>query len=126
MSSVNIIFCHKVGINLTQANRVFLMEPAMNPALEAQAIGRVYRLGQRKSVQVIRMRVENTIETRMVDMLSKKFGEAKKPDPERDNNGDVDTDDKAKSGDVAMAAVGHMTTDKANLVVNEFDALFGV
>ena len=102
------------------------MEPAMNPALEAQAIGRVYRLGQRKSVQVIRMRVENTIETRMVDMLSKKFGEAKKPDPERDNNGDVDTDDKAKSGDVAMAAVGHMTTDKANLVVNEFDALFGV
>ena len=116
MSSVNIIFCHKVGINLTQANRVFLMEPAMNPALEAQAIGRVYRLGQRKSVQVIRMRVENTIETRMVDMLSKKFGEAKKPDPERDN-GDVD---------VAMAAVGHMTTDKEKLVVNEFDALFGV
>ena len=125
MSSVNIIFCHKVGINLTQANRVFLMEPAMNPALEAQAIGRVYRLGQRKSVQVIRMRVEDTIETRMVDMLSKKFGEAKKPDPERDNE-DVDTDYKAKSGDVAMASVGHMDIDKAKLVVNEFDALFGV
>lgn len=30
-----------VGINLTQANRVFLMEPSFNPALEAQAIGRV-------------------------------------------------------------------------------------
>ena len=33
-----------VGINLTQANRVFLLEPCFNPALEAQSIGRVYRL----------------------------------------------------------------------------------
>jgi superfamily II DNA or RNA helicase len=33
-----------VGINLTQANRVFLLEPCLNPALEAQSIGRVYRL----------------------------------------------------------------------------------
>ena len=41
-------------MNLTQANRVFLTEPAVNPALEAQAAGRVYRLGQRKSVQVKR------------------------------------------------------------------------
>lgn len=33
-----------VGINLTQANRVFLLEPCFNPALEKQSIGRVYRL----------------------------------------------------------------------------------
>ena len=43
-----------VGINLTEANRVFLMEPALNPALEAQAIGRVHRLGQNKAVEIVR------------------------------------------------------------------------
>lgn len=34
-----------VGINLTQANNVFMMEPCFNPAAEAQAVGRVHRLG---------------------------------------------------------------------------------
>ena len=33
-----------VGINLTQANRIFLLEPSFNPAMVRQAIGRVYRL----------------------------------------------------------------------------------
>ena len=33
-----------VGINLTQANRIFLLEPSFNPAMVKQAIGRVYRL----------------------------------------------------------------------------------
>ena len=35
-----------VGLNLTSSNHVFLMEPVMNPALEAQAIGRSWRMGQ--------------------------------------------------------------------------------
>ena len=38
------------GINLTQANQVFLLEPCLNPALEAQAIGRVHRMGQTRKV----------------------------------------------------------------------------
>lgn len=41
-----------VGINLTQANRVFILEPMLNPALVRQAIGRVYRLGQKNPVKV--------------------------------------------------------------------------
>lgn len=41
-----------VGINLTAANHVFLMEPAMNPAVEVQAIGRVYRMTQKNPVTV--------------------------------------------------------------------------
>mmetsp|Transcript_23798 Transcript_23798/g.29979 ORF Transcript_23798/g.29979 Transcript_23798/m.29979 type:complete len:117 (-) Transcript_23798:218-568(-) len=111
-----------VGINLTQANRVFLMEPAMNPALEAQAVGRVYRLGQRKSVQVIRMQIENSLETRMKEMISKKFGEPKKPNPEEAVSG------KPGNGDstVSVAPVGHMTRDKATLLEGEFDLLFGI
>ena len=41
-----------VGINLTAANHVFLMEPAFNPALEAQAIGRAHRMDQKRPVVV--------------------------------------------------------------------------
>ena len=41
-----------VGINLTASNHVFLMEPAFNPALEAQPIGRVHRMGQARPIVV--------------------------------------------------------------------------
>lgn len=41
-----------VGINLTSANYVFILEPALNPALEEQAIGRAWRMGQQQEVTV--------------------------------------------------------------------------
>jgi SNF2 family DNA or RNA helicase len=41
-----------VGLTLTAANHVFLMEPCLNPALEKQAIGRVVRIGQKREVTV--------------------------------------------------------------------------
>ena len=41
-----------VGINLMAANHVFLMEPAFNPALEDQAVGRAHRMGQTRPVTV--------------------------------------------------------------------------
>ena len=41
-----------VGINLTSANYVFILEPALNPALEEQAIGRAWRMGQQREVTV--------------------------------------------------------------------------
>lgn len=40
-----------VGINLTAANYIFLMEPCLNPALEDQAIGRSWRMGQTRQVR---------------------------------------------------------------------------
>jgi superfamily II DNA or RNA helicase len=64
-----------VGINLTQANGVFLKEPCDNPALEGQAIGRVHRLGQKRSVEIIRLLMKDSIDSRMVEMLEKKHGE---------------------------------------------------
>ncbi len=63
-----------VGINLTQANRIFLMEPCFNPALEAQAIGRVHRLGQKRSVEIIRLLMKDSVDSRIVAMLAKKPG----------------------------------------------------
>jgi SNF2 family DNA or RNA helicase len=61
-----------VGINLTQANRVFLMEPSFNPAVEAQAIGSVHRLGQKRKVEVIPLVMTKSAKTRILEMLKKK------------------------------------------------------
>ena len=47
-----------VGINLTSANYVFILEPALNPALEEQAIGRAWRMGQQREVRVKKLYVE--------------------------------------------------------------------
>lgn len=55
-----------VGLNITAANRCMLMEPCMNPALEKQAIGRCWRMGQQREITVQRFIVENTIEQKIV------------------------------------------------------------
>ena len=49
-------------LNLTAATRVHLLEPQWNPAIEAQAIGRALRLGQTRTVTIIRYVMEKTIE----------------------------------------------------------------
>lgn len=51
-----------VGINLTSANYVFMMEPLMNPALDDQAIGRAWRMGQKRPVTVKRFFVKGSME----------------------------------------------------------------
>jgi len=49
-------------LDLTAATRVHLLEPQWNPAIEAQAIGRALRLGQTRSVTIVRYVMQNTIE----------------------------------------------------------------
>ncbi|KAH8690546.1 SNF2 family N-terminal domain-containing protein [Talaromyces proteolyticus] len=62
-----------VGLNLTVANRIHLVEPQWNPSVENQAIGRVLRLGQQRKVYVIRYIVENSIENYVQSKQSKKI-----------------------------------------------------
>ena len=54
-----------VGLNLTGANHLFLLDMHWNPALEAQACDRVYRVGQLRPVTVHRLLCTNTIEERI-------------------------------------------------------------
>ncbi|KAG4304303.1 hypothetical protein PORY_002278 [Pneumocystis oryctolagi] len=61
-----------LGLNLTIANRVILLDIWWNPAVEEQAIDRVYRIGQTKDVIVYKIIVENTIEQRILMLQEKK------------------------------------------------------
>ena len=54
-----------VGLNLTTANRVYMLEPNWNPSIEQQAIDRVHRLGQTRPVATIRFIIDNSIEINM-------------------------------------------------------------
>jgi hypothetical protein len=105
------------------------MEPAMNPALEAQAIGRIYRLGQRKSVQVIKFVVQNSFESRLVKILKRKYGHATKPTPATSDQGPENSTqgkNECPESNVAGAALGHMKKDKIEMMTEEFDAMFGI
>ncbi|CAN6674853.1 DNA repair protein Rad5p [Trichomonascus vanleenenianus] len=61
-----------VGLNLVCANRVYLMDPWWSPAVEAQAIDRIHRMGQRDPVTVVRFVVEGTVEERMLKIQERK------------------------------------------------------
>ncbi|KAL8949846.1 MAG: hypothetical protein Q9222_004086 [Ikaeria aurantiellina] len=61
-----------VGLNLTAARRVFMMDPWWSFAVEAQAIDRVHRMGQEKEVKVVRFVVRGSIEGRMLRIQERK------------------------------------------------------
>ncbi|AMR32605.1 DNA helicase [Mucilaginibacter sp. PAMC 26640] len=54
------------GLNLTAADYVYLVDPWWNPAIENQAIDRVYRIGQDKNVVAVRLICPDTIEEKMI------------------------------------------------------------
>ncbi|XP_062438566.1 helicase-like transcription factor isoform X4 [Rhea pennata] len=61
-----------VGLNLTAASRVFLMDPAWNPAAEDQCFDRCHRLGQKYSVVITKFIVKDSVEENMLKIQNKK------------------------------------------------------
>jgi SNF2 family DNA or RNA helicase len=61
-----------IGLNLTEADYVYLVDPWWNPAVENQAIDRVYRIGQKNKVIAVRLICPNTIEDKMLKLQSSK------------------------------------------------------
>ncbi|KAK3944334.1 DNA repair protein rad5 [Diplogelasinospora grovesii] len=61
-----------VGLNLTSAKRVYMMDPWWSFAVEAQAIDRVHRMGQEDEVKVYRFIVKNSVEERMLRVQDRK------------------------------------------------------
>ncbi|MGK2938506.1 MAG: SNF2-related protein [Solirubrobacteraceae bacterium] len=60
------------GLNLTEADYCFLLDPWWNPAAEAQAIDRTHRIGQQRSVMVYRMIATGTIEEKVRALAERK------------------------------------------------------
>ncbi len=61
-----------VGLNLTAADYVFLLDPWWNPAVEAQAIDRAHRIGQERPVFAYRLICRGTVEEKILDLQGKK------------------------------------------------------
>ncbi len=61
-----------IGLNLTQADYVYLVDPWWNPAVENQAIDRAYRIGQEKKVMAVRLICPDTIEEKIMSMQESK------------------------------------------------------
>lgn len=91
-----------VGINLTAANQVVLADSWWAPAVEDQAVDRVYRLGQKKECRVVRFVMEGSIEEEVLEvqktkrkLVSAAFGESqarkkKGADQRRERLGEIE------------------------------------
>jgi SNF2 family DNA or RNA helicase len=61
-----------LGLNLTAAEYVFLLDPWWNPAVEAQAVDRAHRIGQTRPVFAYRLIARNTVEEKVLDLQKTK------------------------------------------------------
>jgi len=101
-----------VGLNLTAASHVILLEPCLNPALEEQAIGRVHRLGQTKPTTVKRLIVASSVEERMLSVVAAHVA-----------GGSASA---LKGGVVEATVPGGVKSDRAALCISEMSELFGI
>ncbi|QEC51675.1 helicase-like protein [Anseongella ginsenosidimutans] len=60
------------GLNLTEADYVFILDPWWNPAVEQQAIDRSHRIGQTKNVFIYKFITKNTVEEKILALQEKK------------------------------------------------------
>lgn len=74
--STRVLLCSlragSLGLNLTAASRVVILEPFWNPFVEEQAIDRVHRLNQTTDVKVYKFTIKDTVEERILDLQEKK------------------------------------------------------
>ena len=61
-----------LGLNLTAAEYVFLLDPWWNPAVEAQAIDRAHRIGQTRPVFAFRLIARDTVEEKVLELQAGK------------------------------------------------------
>ncbi|MBC7692886.1 MAG: DEAD/DEAH box helicase [Methylotenera sp.] len=62
-----------VGLTLTAADHIYIMDPWWNPAVENQAADRAHRIGQKNPVLIHRLVAQNTVEDRILELQKKKL-----------------------------------------------------
>ena len=97
-----------VGINLTAADHVFMLEPPLNPALEEQAIGRAWRMGQERRVAVVRLYVKGSVEENIMEL----------------NRTRAQGRGAEAAAEAEAEATGRLQTDRRALKLEEFALLF--
>jgi len=81
------------GLNLTEADNVFLVDPWWNPAVEEQAADRAHRIGQTRPVLVHRLVTAETVEERMLVLKAKKLALAEAATGGGQASGGISRDD---------------------------------
>ena len=61
-----------LGLNLTAADYIFLLDPWWNPAVESQAIDRAHRIGQTRPVFAYRLIAKDTVEEKVLELQARK------------------------------------------------------
>jgi SNF2 family DNA or RNA helicase len=61
-----------VGLNLTEADNVFILDPWWNPAVEQQAIDRTHRIGQKNTVFIYKFITKNSVEEKILALQERK------------------------------------------------------
>ena len=61
------------GLTLTHANTAVILEPSLTPGIEAQAAGRISRIGQTKAAKVIRLIVADTVEEKILEWQARRM-----------------------------------------------------
>jgi hypothetical protein len=125
---------------------VFLLEPLLNPGLEKQAIGRVHRMGQRRAVTVTKFFINDSIESRLVQLLGGTQpstpaattlattavtiapGEEGGSSSSSSTSAAISSSSNGKSAALVgqQQVVGHLRADEAKLSVEVLDFLLGV
>lgn len=85
-----------VGLNLTAASYIFLMDPWWNPAVESQAIDRAYRIGQENKLTVYRPIIKDSVEEKVLVLQNSKrelFRDLMASDEENFYSGKLSLDD---------------------------------
>lgn len=67
--------CGALGLNLTAANRVIIVDPWWNNTVEQQAFGRVWRYKQKKVCHLVRIKSESLIDSKIAEMQANKSKE---------------------------------------------------
>ncbi|GAQ84668.1 DEAD-box protein [Klebsormidium nitens] len=111
-----------VGITLTSASVVYLLEPVLNPALEDQAVGRAWRMGQQRPVTVKRMFIQDSVEEKILKVVKSRV-EGGNANDAPDDVGRAAYRSKGKAQRPETIA-GSIRTDKQNLRMSEFEILF--
>ena len=68
VDKISTVKAGNVGMTLTAATRVYLMEPCLDPSMEVQAAGRIHRLGQTKEVFVKKLCYKDSLDGAIVHL----------------------------------------------------------